>query len=167
MFLSAHVGEQLDLPDARSVYFMRSWARLDFHASDERPLSVCFGRTALKLTDHQTLRTFWSSVEGRDGCLVVFEGRGRNCPRCHRSRRTRWKTIEAEANANRRGLLTYPVWYPDGSTAIVRVGRCACGTEFQTEVASKDLNRTRCDECRARHRVRSQTPHERRPSTSA
>jgi len=132
---------------------MRGWARLQSHVPEPNPLSVCYGRSALRVTDRQRQKTFWSSIDGRDGCLVVFEGRGRNCPACHRSRRTRWKTIEAEANANYRGLLPYPVWYPDGSTGNVRVGRCACGTEFQTAMTGAGLRRTRCDDCRERHRT--------------
>ena len=95
---------------------MRGWAQLDVRLPEPHQVSVCFGRTALRVTDRQRQKTYWASIDGRDVCLLVFEGRGRNCPACHRTRRTRWKTIEAEANANYRGLLPYPVWYPDGST---------------------------------------------------
>jgi len=152
-FLTLKLGETLELPVARAVFYMRGWARLHARCPEPRPVSVCFGRALLKITDRQRIRRFWVSTEGRDGCLVVFAGRGRNCPPCHASRRVRWKTIEAEANATYRGLLAYPVWYPDGSTAVVRVGRCACGEEFQTSVSGPGLRQTRCDDCRRRHRL--------------
>jgi hypothetical protein len=153
-FLQRHRGEHLTTGTARSVTHMRGWARLHVHLPEPQPVSVCFGRTALGVTDRQRHKIVWATVDGRDGCLLVFEGRGRNCPACHRSRRTRWKTIEAEANANYRGLLIYPVWYPDGSRGLVRVGRCACGAEFQTAVAGAGLRQTRCDKCRKQHRTR-------------
>lgn len=155
VFLGARIGETLELPVARSIYYMREWARLHVGFPDPSPACVCFGKPLREIVDRQRMTKFWASVEGRDGCLLVFAGRSRNwnCPACHASRRTRWTTFEAEANANRRGLLTYPVWYPDGSTGTVRVGVCGCGTEFQASVDGPGFRRTRCDECQRAHRV--------------
>ena len=66
-----------------------------------------------------------------------------------RGRSHRRRGVLAEWRQNTRGLLEHAVFFPDGTTGIVRAGPCSkCGTEFQ----ATDLRRVRCDRCRARHR---------------
>ena len=77
------------------------------------PVSVCFGRTALRVKDRPTAENVLGQHRrGAMDASSCSRDAACNCPACHRARRTRWKTIEAEANANYRGLLPYPVWVP-------------------------------------------------------
>ncbi len=153
--LESRIGQTLEFPLARALFYMRGWTRLQIRVVDRSPLTVCFGRAAIQVFDRERRREFWASVEGRDGCLVVVRGRGENCQRCAELRRSRWKTFEAEANANYRGLMLHTVYYEDGSTGIVRIGRCRCGADFQTEPNGAGLRQTRCEDCRKGHRIRS------------
>ncbi len=152
--LDSRVGQTLELPLARTLHYMRGWVSLQVRVADPSPVAVCFGQAYIRVLDRERLRRDWANVEGRDGCLVVFRGHGDNCQRCSELRRTRRKTIEAEANANYRGFMLYPVWYEDGSTGTVRIGRCGCGAEFQTEPKGAGLRQTRCENCRKSHRIR-------------
>jgi hypothetical protein len=143
-FLLEHLDEHLDRRIAVDVY--RALSAVG--TSTRRPrLSVCVGDLMRKV-DVDGRGACWVALDGKDGCGLVFKGRSASCPDCQSRQSSREIRQAAEWRQNTRGILEHPVWYPDGTTGVVRIGRCKCGAEFQTT----NVRQTRCERCYAGHR---------------
>lgn len=155
-YLRTREGERLDAPIRTEVYQGQAWSTPFVRVVRKPPLTVCYGRPAAQLRSPAG-ELQWVLLSGRDGCGVVYRGRvagrvGSAKPLCPDCQRVPWprrrERLEAVWRANDAGRLEYPVFYADGTTAVVRIGHCKCGSQFQT----KDVRQTRCDRCRSHHR---------------
>ena len=145
-YLIERLGENLERTIAVDLY--RALRAVGTFTLRPR-VSVCVGDLMRKVDVGDGRGPQWVVLDGKDGCGRVFRGRSASCRECQDAQTRRRESQLAEWRQNTRGLLEHAVFFPDGTTGIVRAGPCSkCGTEFQ----ATDLRRVRCDRCRARHR---------------